>query len=643
MEDDRDLDSIESKESTGLVRSKGDMVSRGLRYIEEAAKLADGKTIQVGNLSDLHLIRRMGEGAVLAHAVSPDGSLIAVWSVEGAYVHQYPEGREIGHLQLEEQRKDISPELEQEMQQSLGIPVNIGRKAKCMDISPDNRLVALGLEDGGIILWRYKEGNETHEITSDYKGVEKLKFCPNGKSLVAIYSREQGLEYPISLLDVATQTSIQLGTCKDMPYEILISPNDQYCLVHPGMGIPELWDLHRGRFVRSVTEHDAFDDMPVFSRDSRFLGTEGAPVGRVSDIDTGRVVEQWDLCDDERGPAWIRAEYDQRSKPWEREEAAKTLDPYTGKIRCLAFTPDSKFIASGGEEDKVRIWDIETGHLTRTFLLDRGDNSGQFYRSTAVNSLSYSPDGALLAAGKSGGVLLIIDMNSGDVLQELEGHRGGEEFVSLDRGPCVKFSPDGNLLGTGGTDGKLIVWNPQDWSILWSREADTGGIQKGALSIAFSRDSMMIASGGMDGNVKLWDAKRGDLIKDLRQPENGQIYSISFAQDDKLIAARGATFLALYDLETGIRDVINSRSRVGLLVSFPTFILSNTISGLSPDKRAWAVGCATGGIQLWDLVDKKLAHRLFGHQGSVDCTVFSPDGRYLASGGRDGVIYLWGI
>ncbi len=333
----------------------------------------------------------------------------------------------------------------------------------------------------------------------------------------------------------------------------------------------------------------------------------------------------------------------------------------------MEFSPECKFIASGGEDNKVRIWNIETGRLAKTFFLDNEDTFEALGWSKPINSLSYSPDSKFLAVGRGSGEVLIIDTDSGDAIQDLEGHPGG---LFGERGPCVKFSHDGHFLGTGGLDGRLIIWNPSDWSILWSAEADKDKSQKSVLAITFSNDNKIIASGGMDGTVRLWDTRNGNLVTELIPTESSdvmvqslsrqlRIYSISFTQDNKHIVARDQSCLAVYDLKTGVREVINSTSRGGtedesIIDRLERWAeanrdfaiahrLSNTNSGLSPNGSVWAIGCREGEIQLWDLLNKNIAHKLIGHQGTIDCTVFSSDGRLLASGGQDGVICIWGV
>ena len=62
---------------------------------------------------------------------------------------------------------------------------------------------------------------------------------------------------------------------------------------------------------------------------------------------------------------------------------------HTKSANAVAFSPDNRWLASGGSDDVIKIWDLATGNVLRTL----------FGHTSHVNALAISPDGTLLASG----------------------------------------------------------------------------------------------------------------------------------------------------------------------------------------------------------------------------------------------------
>ncbi len=69
-----------------------------------------------------------------------------------------------------------------------------------------------------------------------------------------------------------------------------------------------------------------------------------------------------------------------------------------------------------------------------------------------MNSISFSPDGELLASASRDQTLRIWSLAAGESLHALQGHSGSVEAVA--------FSPDGSLLASGGEDQQVLLWGP---------------------------------------------------------------------------------------------------------------------------------------------------------------------------------------
>src|SRR5205823_4167164 len=114
-----------------------------------------------------------------------------------------------------------------------------------------------------------------------------------------------------------------------------------------------------------------------------------------------------------------------------------------GQCLNLAFSPDGRFLATGGEEYTVKIWDVETGREAHPPL--RGHKED-------IYTVAFSPDGRWLASAGEDSTVRVWDRHAGYALaRTFRGHTG---LVS-----SLAFSPDGRQLFSGSNDHMVKVWD----------------------------------------------------------------------------------------------------------------------------------------------------------------------------------------
>ena len=260
-----------------------------------------------------------------------------------------------------------------------------------------------------------------------------------------------------------------------------------------------LWDRAWGRqwqMLRAATNRVA---ALAFSPDGRLLAWSTGTVAAVGE--TAPVIWLWDI-------AAGRVAHTFRETPSEHRGAYSP--------RTLAFSPDGKTLAAGGDDRVIRLWHAADGSLDRTL-------AGHWPHTLA---LSFSPDGATLASGGADGAVKLWDAATGALR---ETGQASQRWVR-----AVAFSPDGKSLASAGEDRAIALWDLPTGRPL-HRLVDTRWVR----SIAFSPDSRLLVSGGQDGLLKLWNPVSGELLREV-SGHTEPIFSVAYAPDGNSIVSAGA-------------------------------------------------------------------------------------------------------
>ncbi len=288
-----------------------------------------------------------------------------------------------------------------------------------------------------------------------------------------------------------------------------------------------------------------------------------------------------------------------------------TLTGHSRWVMAVCISPDGQSVISGGLDDAIRVWNLETGQLMQTLKA----------HTKAVNCLSISPDSRMLASGSDDHTIKLWNLTNGSLLHTLTGH--------ADDVKSVTFYGLGHLLASGGEDRTARIWQLATGEALRVFSNTAGMIR----AVAVSEDNQLLASGGLDNQIKLWSLKTGDVIRTLPKSHFGAVNTIAIAPTSKiLISGSKDKTIKIWNLSTG--EVI--RTLTGHADSV------NSIA-LSADGKTLVSGSSDTTIKLWNLETGDLKLTLSAHSSGVNAVSISPNGYRVASGSSDNTIKVWQV
>ncbi len=189
-------------------------------------------------------------------------------------------------------------------------------------------------------------------------------------------------------------------------------------------------------------------------------------------------------------------------------------------VQCIAFSPDGRLLASSSERSTsispIRVWDVATGNLRCEWEVSRGD----------AEILAFSPDTRQLASGGQSGDLITWDIATGSQLLVLRGHRGPEssKVFSLSPVPSIAFSPSGKQLASGHSDDGIRVWDTRSGILQFTLDNHSPWVDL----LAFSHSGHQLASGSAGRKrICIWDPVTGSRLRVIHTERS--VFGLSYS------------------------------------------------------------------------------------------------------------------
>lgn len=175
----------------------------------------------------------------------------------------------------------------------------------------------------------------------------------------------------------------------------------------------------------------------------------------------------------------------------------------------------------------------------------------------------------------------------------------------------------------------MQVFNPAHDQMVWA--------------VAFTPDGKTIASAGADKRVKLWRTATGSLRSTLARPVNST--DVAFSQNGLYLAIAGGDDGENPSGELVLQEMADSAAKYGkefVLESHESARYVHSVA-FSPDNKWLASGGSDKAVKIWDVEQRALHAKMTDHKAFVSQVVFSPDGKLLASASFDNTVKLWSV
>lgn len=499
--------------------------------------------------------------------------------------------------------------------------------------SPDSKKLAVGTPDSTVVIWESGTWAKTAVLkTPEETGC--LAFSSDNKYL-ATGSGENTQIWDI--LSWKQMVTLNVFKYDDDPYldsrfmsALEFSPDNKYLLTLDEEQV-KVWETSSWKTIAVLKTTDAAVNDLAFSIDGKYLATGHSESLTIWDTHTWKPIRTLEgpqsivfaVAFSPNGKYLAAGSRDNTARIWSVEDwreaglfkghqSVKRLGVESTAVSCVAFSADSKHLATGSIDKSILIWAAES----------RKYNPAHKVKVTEEGKLAaFSPDGKYMAVTTDyfNHNAVILNTGTWDTVSILERYKERESIKTL------KFSVDGKYVAAGFEEGVALVWE----TITGKQRHILNGQVSTVDGIAFSPNGQFLATSSLDKSTVIWDLERKEIVNSWESHRYDTEF-MTFSPDGRLlIQGSGDSTCTVWEMKTGNPvHVIENQQKV-LCAAF------------SPDGKYVALGGWGNKLKVWACETWELIWESQEHRSSIRSLAYTPDGKFLASGSTDKTIKIW--
>ncbi|MEM9326299.1 MAG: caspase family protein [Bacteroidota bacterium] len=526
------------------------------------------------------------EKYMTAVAFSPDGK----WLATGGYMGEV--------LIWDLKTQQATDTLKVNPEQGLGYGINL-------TFSPNGQFLAIGEDNRVANIYRTSDWSLEHAFTLDYGWcggcATFTSFSPDGQWLA-----KQSHNDTLKIYNLATGAlEKKLGTAVEEVIGVQFHPSGQMVIIGTTSAITG-WDLttNQQAFSMSFEEESAVNDFAM-SLNGQWLATaQNDNITVLWDLETRQPIREFrgilnskeaDGLTYDPNNYWqshiakyikyknellvmpdqqklIKGKFGTMAKSWKIADG-QTVTEYIGHDKAVltqALTKDGQWLATGGGDGRLMVWDAQSGALRLNIEAHRqpifevkwsndesmlvtgswdgtakvwDSQTGQRLQYLDFNNqspyaISFTPDDLYLVAGLLDQSLQMFEIDTRQSVRQFIGHT---DIVST-----ISFLPGGDMMSTSW-DGSTRIWNLASGLMVRKLKGHVGPVYD---AVATS-DGQWVVTGGADRVLRVWDASSGRQVRTL-QGHQADVTAMAFNEGDKMLISTGLDGVTkFWDFEKG--------------------------------------------------------------------------------------------